>query len=178
MLASLSSFFTTYTQSRLPQNEAHPGNHRQLRRVETLSSVFSPGLSTSSVSNWTHKILETRQAGTSQPCLWRLPKAKGWPVAPSTRTRPGAQMIDSGQPWGRTGHAACARLPPGGPLREGFSGSGFRLRAAGGDRFACMGQAVEAGKCPRSNRLNIVVPVSTVRVRQPSSSGQNAVLTV
>jgi len=177
MLASLSSFLTSYAQFELPQNEANPVNNRQLRCVETLSPVFSPGLSTSSVSNWTHKTLETGQSGTSPPCLWRLPKTQGWPVSPSTRTLPGAQMIDGGQPWGRTGRAACARLPPGGPIWKGFPGSGFRLQAAGGNRFACIGQAVEAGKCPRSNRLNIVVPVSTARVRQPSSSGQNALLT-
>jgi hypothetical protein len=178
MVASLSSFLTSYTQFELPQNEAKPGNNQHLRGVEPLFPVFSPGLSTSSVSNWTHQALASQPSGMRPPCLWRLPKTEGWPVSPSSV--PGldsAQMIHGGQPWGRTGRAAGARLPPGGPLWKGFPGSGFRLQAAGGDRLACIGQAVEAGKCPRSNRLNIVVPVSTARVRQPSSSGQNAVLT-
>lgn len=112
-VALLSSFFTIYTQSRLPKHAANSGNNRQLQRVEPLSPVFSPGLSTSSVSNWTRKPDAGRPSGTRSRCVWRPPRTDRLPISPLTYPRPGICLVDRRRSTTlgcRPGPGACACL--------------------------------------------------------------------
>jgi hypothetical protein len=102
MLVSLSSFLTSYAQFELPQNKAKLGNNRHLRGVEPLFPVFSPGLSTSSVSNCTRKPDVGRPSGTRSRCVWRPPGPMGCRCRYRPVRVPGlAPLIDGGQSrWG------------------------------------------------------------------------------
>ena len=95
---SLSSFFTSYAQFRLPKNEANPSNYRQFQRVEILSPAFSPGLSTLSVSNWTRKPYEGRHPAHGHVVSGVRPGPMGCRFPRRPVRVPGlAQLIDGGQ---------------------------------------------------------------------------------